>query len=206
MDKKEIAAALEAVLFASGDPVPAERVAKLLGVTEKEVLAAADSLAAEYTDRGSGIRLLHLADKLQLCSAAENAESVIKAMETRKPPVLSPSALETLSIVAYYQPVTTAYVNRLRGVDSSYSIGSLCDRGLIAPTGHLEAPGRPLLYSTTDLFLRTMQISNLNELPPLPDMKQNGAIEKLMNEIEYLKPSGGDSLPIPGQTVIGESD
>ena len=202
----KLTSAVESILFAAGEPVKIARLSNVLQVPEEVILDCFAELNEEYASSGHGIVAVRMEDKLQLCSAAENAESVIKAMETRKPPVLSPSALETLSIVAYYQPVTTAYVNRLRGVDSSYSIGSLCDRGLIAPTGHLEAPGRPLLYSTTDLFLRTMQISNLNELPPLPDMKQNGAIEKLMNEIEYLKPSGGDSLPIPGQTVIGESD
>ena len=187
MDKKEIAAALEAVLFASGDPVPAERIAKLLGVTEKEVLAAADSLAAEYTDRGSGIRLLHLADKLQLCSAPEYSEFVTHALEQRRPPRLSQSALEVLAIVAYFQPVTRAYIDQVRGVDSSYTVGVLAERGLIESAGKLDVPGRPTLYRTGDAFLRTMNISSLDELPSLPDTGTDEGIIALQNKIEELQ-------------------
>ena len=201
MDKKEIAAALEAVLFASGDPVPAERVAKLLGVTEKEVLAAADSLAAAYTERGSGIRLLHLADKLQLCSAPEYAQIVSLALEQRKPPMLSPSALETLAVVAYFQPVTRSYIDQVRGVDSSYTVSTLAERGLIEVCGKLDVPGRPSIFRTTDIFLRTMNISALDELPPLPDMTGSEGIEKLQKTIDQLKNSDSQQISMSELTI-----
>lgn len=198
--------ALEAILFAAGEPVNIARISLVLQQSEDTVLDAFQELNEIFESEGHGIRAVRLGEKLQLCSLPEYADIISRTLESRKPPALSPAALETLSIVAYYQPATQAYVNKLRGVDSSYSIGSLCDKGLIESKGHLDVPGRPLLYVTTDLFLRTMGISSLKELPPLPDMQQNGAIEKLMSEIESLKPSSDVVTPIPGQTVIGESD
>ena len=158
MDKKEIAAALEAVLFASGDPVPAERVAKLLGVTEKEVFSAAEYLAADYEKRRSGIRLLRLGEKLQLCSAPDYSEFVQHALEQRRPPRLSQAALEVLAIVAYFQPVTRAYIEQVRGVDCSGVMTTLVEKGLVEERGRLELPGRPLLYGTTKNFLRCFNI------------------------------------------------
>jgi len=187
MDKKEIAAALEAVLFASGDPVPAERIARLLGVTENEIFAAADQLVKAYEQRRSGIRLLRLADKLQLCSAPEYAEFVTHALEQRRPPRLSQSALEVLAIVAYFQPVTRAYIDQVRGVDSSYTVSMLIERGLIEAAGRLEVPGRPTLYRTGDVFLRTMNITSVDELPALPDTGTDEGIIALQNKIEELQ-------------------
>jgi len=187
MDKKEIAAALEAVLFASGDPVPAERIAKLLGITEKEVFTAAEALAADYETRGSGIRLLRLDAKLQLCSAPQYAEFVTHALEQRRPPRLSQAALEVLAIVAYFQPVTRAYIDQVRGVDSAYTVGLLAERGLIEAAGKLDVPGRPTLFRTTDVFLRTMNIAALDELPSLPDTGTDEGIVALQNKIEELQ-------------------
>lgn len=187
------AAALESILFASGDPVPVSRLSLVLSISEEDVLDAADELRTEYLDNGHSIQVVLLGNKLQMCSNPEYASYINRILETRKPPVLSGPALETLAIVAYYQPATIAYINKLRGVDSSYSVSSLCDKGLIEAKDRLEAPGRPLLYSTTDLFLRTMGISNLAELPPLPDMAQNDAIDKLMQEIERLSSKSTDA-------------
>lgn len=187
------AAALESILFASGDPVPVSRLSLVLSISEEDVLDAADELRSEYLDNGHSLQVVLLGNKLQMCSNPEYASYINRILETRKPPVLSVPALETLAIVAYYQPATIAYINKLRGVDSSYSVSSLCDKGLIEAKDRLEAPGRPLLYSTTDLFLRTMGISNLAELPPLPDMAQNDAIDKLMQEIERLSSKSTDA-------------
>ena len=182
-----LTAALEAILFAAGDPVPAERIAKVLGEEESSVLEAADALAARYTEQESGICLLRLDRNLQLCSAPAYSEFVTRALEQRKPPRLSPAALEVLSVVAYFQPVTRAYIDQIRGVDSSYTVGVLTERGLIEPCGKLEVPGRPTLYRTGDAFLRTMNISSLDELPALPDVGTDEGIIALQNKIEALQ-------------------
>ena len=187
MELNEIAAALEAILFASGEPVPAERVALVLGVETQRIYDAADMLEARYGEQGSGIRLLRLEQNLQLCSAPAYAELITRALEQRKPPKLSPAALEVLSVVAYFQPVTRAYIDQIRGVDSSYTVGVLAERGLIEPCGKLDVPGRPTLYRTGDVFLRTMNIRSLDELPSLPDVGTDEGIIALQNKIEELQ-------------------
>ena len=105
-----------------------------------------------------------------MVSAPEHCEVINRVLEKRPPSRLSPTALEVLSIVAYYQPVTRSYIEKIRGVDSSYTVSFLTERGLIAPCGRLEAPGRPTLFGTTEQFLRVMGVSSLEELPPLPDI------------------------------------
>ena len=185
MEQTEIMAAVEAILFASGEPVLAWRIAQVLGVDTEAVFAAAENLKQHYD--GRGIRLLRLDDKLQLCSAPEYAQAVTRALEQRKPPKLSPAALEALAIVAYFQPVTRAYIDQLRGVDSSYTVGVLIERGLIEPAGKLDVPGRPTLYRTGDMFLRTMNIESLDELPELPDIGTDEGIIALQNKIEALQ-------------------
>ena len=189
---------LEAILFAAGEPVPVSRISLVLGVSEEEVLEAAQELQILLDEGGHGICLIRLTDKLQLCSRAETASAVTKILEQRKPPVLSSAAMETLAIVAYYQPVTAAYVSRIRGVDSSYSVSSLTEKGLIESKGRLEAPGRPTLYGTTDLFLRTMQISDLSELPKLPEIASTEGIQQLQQAIDALqeKETGGEQLSL----------
>ena len=182
-----ISAALEALLFASGEPVSIQRISLVLKVSEDELLEAFNALSKELSEGGHGIKAVRLGDKLQLCTSPDFGAEISAILETRKPQGLSPAALETLSIVAYYQPCTQAYISKLRGVDSGYSVSSLSDKGLIAQSGRLDAPGRPLLYSTTDLFLRTMGISSLAELPPLPDLKKSDAMEKLLDEISRLQ-------------------
>lgn len=182
--------AIEAILFASGEPLPAARLSLALGVPEEDIFSCAEELAAEYERGGRGIRLLRLEDALQLCSAPEYARLAAKAIEHRSPPRLSAGALEALAIVAYFQPVTRAYVEQVRGVDSSYTMASLADKGLIAAAGRLEAPGRPTLYRTTDAFLRVMGLSSLQELPALPDMSSTDGLDKLRSAIDELKGRG----------------
>ena len=116
MDENKLKSAIEAILFASGDPVPGERISLVLAVPEEDVFSAAAELAEEYESGGRGIRLLRLENRLQLCSAPEFAQAVVKVMERRKPPRLSDSALEALAITAYFQPVTRAYIDQVRGV------------------------------------------------------------------------------------------
>ena len=201
----DIVFVIEAILFAAGDSVPIARLSLILGVSEEEVISAASELQESYSSGQRGMRILRLEDKLQMCSAPEFAPYIGKALEQRKPPVLSQPALETLAVVAYFQPVTRAYVEQVRGVDSSYTVGMLCERGLIEECGRLDVPGRPLLFRTTDVFLRTIGISALSELPPLPDMTNGEGIEKLQTAIDKLQGTGGKEQislsEITGETV-----
>lgn len=200
MEMKDIEAAAEAILFASGDPVPAARIARVLGVGEEEVFSAADGLGARLLAEGRGIRLLRLDDKLQLCSAPEYSDAVRMTLEQRRQPKLSPAALEVLAVVAYYQPVTRAYIDQVRGVDSSYTVGLLTERGLIEPCGRLEVPGRPTIYRTSDTFLRTMDISSLDELPALPELDTDEGVIELQNKIDSMREG-----ELEGQMSFAES-
>ena len=186
----DILSVIEAILFAAGESVPVARLSLILGVGEDEVLAAAIELQEKYESEQRGMRILQLDDRLQMCSAPEFAPYISKVLEQRKPPMLSQPALETLAVVAYFQPVTRAYVEQVRGVDSSYTVSALCERGLIEECGRLEVPGRPAVFRTTDVFLRTMGISSLAELPPLPDMTNGEGIEKLQSAINKLQDPG----------------
>ena len=192
----DLSSALEAILFAAGDPVPAARLSLILAVSEEEIWQTAEELSESYEKEGRGIRILRLNDKLQMCSAPEYASVITKVMEQRKPPMLSQSSLETLSIVAYFQPVTRAYIDQVRGVDSSYTVGTLTDLGLIEVCGKLDVPGRPSLFRTTDRFLRTMGIQKLEDLPPLPDISQTDSVERLQRAIEELQSAKDEQLLI----------
>ena len=187
MEKENIKAAVEAILFAAGEPVPAARMSLILETDEDSIYAAAKELADEYSFNRRGVRILTLDNKLQMCSSPEYAAVISKTLEQRKPPMLSQPALETLAVVAYFQPVTRAYIDQVRGVDSSYTVSVLQQRGLIEPCGKLDAPGRPALFRTTDVFLRTMGITRLDELPPLPDMSSSEGIEKLQQAIDEIQ-------------------
>lgn len=193
-----ILSAVEAVLFAVGEPVPVARLSLILGAGEEEISSAAAELAELYEKEQRGMRVLRLGDKLQMCSAPEYAPIITKALEQRKPAMLSQSALETLSVVAYFQPVTRAYIDQVRGVDSSYSVASLAERGLIEECGRLEAPGRPALFRTTDVFLRTMGIERLENLPPLPDMTHSDGIDKLQQTIDELQREPDEQIAMEG--------
>ena len=184
MDIQEICPALEAILFAAGDSVEAGRVAQVLGAEPDDVLAAAERLRGEYESQNRGFRLVRMEDRLQLVTAPAYCDTVSRALEKRAQAKLSPTALEVLSIVAYYQPVTRAYIEQLRGADSSYTVALLSDRGLIAPCGRLEAPGRPTLFGTTEQFLRVLGIASLQELPPLPNIATGEGMQELQAAID----------------------
>lgn len=200
----DIVSVIEAILFAAGDSVPIARLSLILGVSEEEVISAAAELREQYSSGQRGMRILRLEDKLQMCSAPEFAPYIYKVLEQRKAPALSQPALETLAVVAYFQPVTRAYVEQVRGVDSSYTVGMLCERGLIEECGRLDVPGRPVLFRTTDVFLRTMGISELSQLPPLPDMTNGEGIEKLQSAIDKLQ-GGSNSEQISLSEITGET-
>jgi len=166
MEKDSI---IESILFASGDPFPIERLMALLDLTREEVMDAAHRLADGYRYENRGIRLVVLEDCLQLGSAPENSDWVRRALDTRKPARLSPAALEVLAIAAYFQPVTRTYIEQIRGVDSSYTVSLLVDKGFLEPCGRLDAPGRPMQFRTTPAFLRVFGIESLEELPAYGD-------------------------------------
>ena len=187
MDNEQLKPAVEAILFASGDPISAERIARILDSDKDTILDVGRELAAEYETGARGIRLVRLNDSLQLHSAPEYALEITRALEQRRAPKLSPASLEVLAIVTYFQPVTRAYIEQMRGLDSSYTVGVLTERGMIEPCGHLEAVGRPTLYRTTELFLRTMGVSSLEDLPPLPEVSGSDAVQELQRKVEALK-------------------
>ena len=190
METENIKSAVEAILFAAGEPVPTARISLILEVSEDAVLAAAKELADEYSFNRRGVRILTLDNKLQMCSSPEYAAVISKTLEQRKPPKLSQPALEVLAIVAYFQPVTRAYIDQVRGVDSAYTVTTLLERGLIEACGKLDAPGRPSLYRTSALFLRTMGMQSLDELPVLPDLSSDEGAEKLEQAISELRGRG----------------
>lgn len=192
MNEKELTGALEAILFAAGDSMEEERLCAVLGVDAATLRAAAGRLEEELRERSRGVRLVQLENRWQLVTAPEWSELVVCALEKRRTARLSPAAMEVLSIVAYYQPVTRSYIEKVRGVDSSYTVSFLTERGLIAPCGKLEAPGRPTLFATTEEFLRVMGIRDLSQLPPLPDIAEDESRAALRMAIEEKQESGGE--------------
>ncbi len=167
MEFSQLQRAIEAILFAAGERVEVSRLAMALETDPAEIVSATDQLADMLAFERRGIRVLKLEDGYQMVSSGEMADYVTKALETRKPPKLSASQLEALTIVAYYQPATKAMVEQIRGVDSSYSISALLNKKLIEEAGRLNVPGRPILYRTTPDFLRTFGLSSLEELPAI---------------------------------------
>ncbi len=182
MDEQQLQRAIEAILFAAGERVEISRLSFALETDPDEICKAADALSDALSFERRGIRILRLEDGYQMVSSGEMADFVTKTLETRKPPKLSGSQLETLTIVAYYQPATKAMVEQIRGVDSTYSISALLNKKLIEEAGRLNVPGRPNLYRTTPDFLRTFGISSLEELPPIEKISFGEPIEEVPEE------------------------
>ena len=172
MELKELESALEGVLFASGEPVAVERLCLGLEVDRPTLDAVAQRLMDQYSYERRGIRLIKLDTSYQLCSAPEFAPYIRKTLESRKPARLSQPALEVLAIIAYNQPVTRAFVEQIRGVDSSSAVNSLVVRDLVEEAGRLELPGRPIAYRTTANFLRCFGLQSLDELPDITTAAQ----------------------------------
>lgn len=168
MKASKIQPAVEAILFAAGEPVELQKIASIFEIEPPLAEQILYNLAAELDERNSGICLLRLGDKFQLSSRTEFAEIIRDFLELRKNTPLSQAAFEVLAVIAYNQPVTKSFVEQVRGVDCSGVITTLCQKKLIEERGRLDLPGRPLLYGTTPDFLRVFGISSLEELPPLP--------------------------------------
>ena len=175
-EMKEIEAAVEGILFASGEQVHIDRICLAAELDRPTAELVLQKLMDYYSFERRGMRLLRLEDSWQLCSAPEYADVIRRAFEIRKPAKLSQPALEVLTIIAYYQPTTRAYVDQIRGVDSAYTVGLLLDRHLIEECGRLQVPGRPRLYRTTKAFLRAFHLNSLEDLPEMPGMEADGQL------------------------------
>ena len=189
LEIKNSAAVIEAIMFAAGYPMRYEKLAETLCITPSEVKRHVSELAEKYNEDGHGIMILMFPDTCQFCTKEQHLPLIKEALGIKRGGNLSNSSMEVLAIVAYNQPVTRSFVDLVRGVDSSYAMNSLVDKALIEPTGRLDAPGRPMLYSTTDKFLRVFGISSVNELP----------------EIELLRASEEQmEIMAPGEELVEE--
>lgn len=188
MEIKQYQAAIEAIVFAGGEPVGAARLAQVLELDEETVGRIADDWLHAFNARGGGVMAVKLDDAYQLCTRKEYAAYVRTAMDIRRNVPLSQAAMEVLAIIAYNQPVTKAFVEQVRGVDCGAVLQGLLTKNLVEEKGRLELPGRPLLYGTTPTFLRSFSISALGQLPPLPhetdDTMQDTTLEEVIEEQE----------------------
>ena len=177
MGVNELLRAIEAVLFASGEPMSVDRLAQVLEIDEETAMNLVEKLADKIEESGSALQIVRMEDKYQLCTRSEYAGYIRSALELRRNTPLSPAAMEVLAIVAYTEPVTKNLIESVRGVDCSGVVSSLLVKGLIKECGRLDLPGRPMLYKTSDLFLRCFGIESLSQLPKLPGDAESEQIE-----------------------------
>lgn len=194
MEAEKLKPAIEAILFACGTPAELTKIAQALEIKEEKAEELLKSLMDDYSSRKSGIKIVRLGKSYQMCTEKEYAEIIRTVLDLRRNSPLSQAALEVLAIIAYNQPVTKAFVEQIRGVDCSGVVSSLVARELIEEKGRLELPGRPLIYGTTEIFLRCFNVSDVSELPPLPqknsdeenseESSENGENENTEKELE----------------------
>ena len=195
---KNIEGAIEAILYAAGYPVKYEKIAEVLGLDIRNTKKLISHMAAEYNGEKSkrGISLLMFDDTCQFCTKEPYAPYIREALGIRRGGNLSASSMEVLAIVAYNQPLTRTFVDQVRGVDSSYAVNSLIDKGLIESCGRLDAPGRPMIYATTEKFLRVFGINSLEDLPKtesLEDIAPNEAVDRAQLQIEETDTENNES-------------
>ncbi len=202
----DIGEAIEAILFAAGYPVKYDKLAEVLGLSASDVRLFCEHMASEYQNAGRGILMLCLPETCQLTTKEQYMPYIREALGIKRGGNLSASSMEVLAIVAYNQPVTRAYVDAVRGVDSSYAVGSLLDKNLIEACGRMDAPGRPMLYVTTDKFLRVFGLNSLSELPETEALSIAAAqAEQVSMEIEVETPAE-EPLPEGEYTEVAEDD
>ncbi len=177
MEIKEKLGAIEAVLFASGEPVELYRIAEAVAVDVGTLPSLIRLLNERYEDYGSGITIKKLDISYQMCSREEYAPQIREVLETKKNVPLSNAAMEVLTIIAYNQPISKGFVENVRGIDSSSIVNNLVEKGLVEEAGRLEVPGKPIVYRTTSVFLRSFGLASLAELPPLSDFKEKEQLE-----------------------------
>ncbi len=186
MNVNEMQAAAEAMLFACGEPLEIDRIAEILEIDTENAESLVLNIAAKYDDTNSGIKVVKMDKKYQICTRKEYAEQVRDILDMKKNAPLSQAAFEVLAVVAYNQPITKAYIEQVRGVDCSGVISTLCQKGLIEEVGRLELPGRPLIYGTTAEFLKCFCINSLDDLPDIPELNEK-SVEEQEAEIEMEK-------------------
>lgn len=165
MDIRQLEAAVEALLFASGEPIPVERMAQVLETDRATLLKVVSRLSEKREEANFGVEILRVEDSFQMATKPEFAEIIRKALDIRRNMPLSSAAMETLAIIAYNQPVTKGYIEEQRGVDSGGIVSLLVSKGLVEERGRLDLPGRPIQYGTTLDFLRSFGLKSLGDLP-----------------------------------------
>lgn len=181
---------VEAILFASGDPIEKSRLAQASGIEEETIEKIINMLNDRYEENESALMIIKLSDSYQLCAREKFIDYIRAAMETRKAAPLSPAAMEVLTIIAYNQPVTKGFVEHIRGTDSSSVVNSLVEKNLLEEAGRLDVPGRPIAYKTTAAFLRSFQLSSLDDLPAVPNGDSQVSFDELLikeNEAEMAE-------------------
>ena len=189
---KNVESCIEAVVFAAGYPVPYQKLADVTGLGLREVKRLVERMAKTYEDDKHGILLLRFPDSCQFATKEQYAPYIREALSIRRGGNLSSSSMEVLAIVAYNQPVTRAFIDAVRGVDSNYAVSSLIDKELIVAKGRLDAPGRPILYGTTDKFLRVFGLSSLEDLPKTETVLPADASGEQLS-ISTLETLGGEN-------------
>ena len=182
MNNQQIVSALEAVLFASGDPISIDRLSQVFEKTPEEVEKLIKELEIKLEKNKSGFTVVRLENTYQLVTCEEYASYIKKAFDIKRRTPLSPASLEVLAVIAYNQPVTRAFIEQVRGVDCSGVVSTLVEKGLIEERGRLELPGRPLLYGTTKTFLRSFSLNDLSDLPPIP--KENPEVNDIGEQLK----------------------
>ena len=215
-EKNNTIAQLEAMLFAAGDPVEPEKLADVLKLDIENVIKMLGYLEAKYDESGSGLRLIRVDGKYQICTREAYADGVRALLEIKKNTPLSPAAFEVLAIVAYNKAVTRSFVEQVRGVDCSGPISGLVQNEVLQPgvgiqerawrvRGRLDLPGRPLVYGTTDRFLRCFSLNSLDDLPDLPSTEEVEQIAKDNGQTSLFEKEGGKDDPLAAAADALES-
>jgi segregation and condensation protein B len=198
MDLEVIEASIEAILFTMGESVEAARIATAIGQDEETTRKIIHNMMDKYNDTSRGIKIIELEDSFQMCTKAEYYETLIKVASQPKKYVLTDALLETLSIVAYKQPVTKLEIEKIRGVNSDHAVSRLVEYGLVQEVGRLDAPGRPMLLGTTEDFLRTFGVQSLEELPVI----SQEMIDGFKQEAELEVAGDAEDEQIDGQMSL----
>ena len=182
-NQKSLEGILEAVLFTMGDAVEVSVLAQAFEISEDEVRTAIDSLAEKYEKQNRGIRIIELENSYQMCTNPDYYGELIKVAKTPKRYTLTDTQIETLSIIAYKQPVTKVEIENIRGVSSDHIVNRLVEFGLVCEVGRLNAPGKPMLFGTTEEFLRSFGVQSLEDLPRIPAEKMEEFKEQAQAEV-----------------------
>lgn len=193
MKSNKLLSAVEAMLFAAGDAADPARLAEVLDIDVEDVIKMLGHLQAEYDERDGGLCIIRVDGKYQICTKEEYGDAVRGLLEIKKNTPLSQAAFEVLAIVAYNKTVTRSFIEQIRGVDCSGPVSSLVQKGLIEEKGRLDLPGRPLVYGTTDRFLRCFSLNSLDDLPELPEEeKKDDSQTSLFEEEKKDADIGGE--------------